>query len=58
MCDVFENSDIDISGIDYDELGLYLAINMTEQQIIELGLHNKKIYERTKAYHNWLWTES
>ena len=38
VCEMFQNSGISIQGADYEELGLYLRLNKTEQEIEQLGL--------------------
>ena len=40
VCDMFESSDLNIEGIDYEELGLYLAINYTRDKLFELGIQD------------------
>ena len=37
---MFESSDLNIEGIDYEELGLYLAINYTRDKLFELGIQD------------------
>ena len=38
ICEMFQQSDIDIHGVDYDELGLYIALNRNQYEINKLGL--------------------
>ena len=38
VCEVFETSDVTIDGIDYEELGLYISLNRTADDIQALGL--------------------
>ena len=38
VCEMFQNSGISIHGADYEELGLYLRLNKTKQEIEQLGL--------------------
>ena len=38
ICEMFKQSDIDIHGVDYDELGLYIALNRNQYEINKLGL--------------------
>ena len=40
VCEMFQNSRISIKGIDYEELGLYLRLNKTVEEIEELGLRD------------------
>ena len=37
-CEIFYDSAVQIVGIDTEELGLYLALNRTKEQLEELGL--------------------
>ena len=46
VCDMFESSDLNIEGIDYEELGLYLAISYTRDKLIELGIQGKSHEDR------------
>ena len=39
VCELFLLSNINIEGIDYKELSLYISLNKTEVQIREMGLH-------------------
>ena len=38
MCEVFQGSDLNVDGLDGSELGLYLALNKTEEELELLGL--------------------
>ena len=38
VCEVFFESDISIQGIDYAELGLYLAVTTTPEVLTKLGI--------------------
>ena len=38
VCELFLNSTVDIKGIDYKELSLYLSLNKTDEQLRDLGL--------------------
>ena len=38
VCELFLSSTIDIKGIDYKELSLYLSLNKTDEQLRDLGL--------------------
>ena len=38
VCQVFQDSDFSIDGVDYKELGLYLALNMTVQELEDCKL--------------------
>ena len=38
VCEFFETSEVVIHGIDYDEVGLYISLNRTIDQIRNLGL--------------------
>lgn len=38
VCEMFYNSEIHIEGVDTEELGLYLALNLSEVELGELGL--------------------
>ncbi|MEL7343085.1 MAG: hypothetical protein AAGM67_21555, partial [Bacteroidota bacterium] len=38
VCDVFRTSGIEIVGIDYDELGLYISLTRTPEEIRAAGL--------------------
>ena len=38
VCEMFQNSNVDIQGVDYEEVGLYLKLNKTAEEIEELGL--------------------
>ena len=40
VCDMFETSNLNIESIDYEELGLYLAINYTRDKRVELGIQD------------------
>ena len=37
VCEVFEQSEIEIKNVDYKELSLYIALNKTQQEIDEIG---------------------
>ena len=39
VCELFHESDIQIEEIDYKELGLYLSLTHTDQQLREKGLY-------------------
>ena len=38
VCEVFLDSEVNVAEVDTDELGLYLALNRTEEQLKESGL--------------------
>ena len=38
VCEVFETSDVIILGVDYEELGLYVSLNRTAEEIQAIGL--------------------
>jgi hypothetical protein len=38
VCEVFYNSETHIEGVDTEELGLYLALNLSKVELGELGL--------------------
>ena len=38
VCEVFKTSNVTIVGIDYEELGLYISLNRTAEEIREVGL--------------------
>ena len=38
LCEVFENSDIRIEGIAYEELSLYLALTRSTEELVDAGL--------------------
>ena len=38
VCELFHNSTMDIEGVDYKELLLYLSLNKTDEQLQDLGL--------------------
>ena len=38
VCEVLSKSDLEIDGVDYEEVGLYLALNLTNEQINRSGL--------------------
>ena len=40
VCEVFQNSDVEIKGVDYHEVGLYIALNKTQEEIDEMGIGN------------------
>ena len=40
VSDMFAESSVTIEGIDYEELGLYLSINYTENQLIDKGIQD------------------
>ena len=40
VCEMFMNSDITIKGVDYEEVGLYLALNTTDTELEQLGLQD------------------
>ena len=40
VCEVFKDSTVTIEGIDYAELGLYLSLNKTDDELREEELHN------------------
>ena len=39
VCELFLSSDVDIDGIDYKELSLYLSLNKDDQQLRDIGMH-------------------
>ena len=39
VCEVFMGSSMNIKGINYKELTLYLSLNKTDQQLQNLGIH-------------------
>ena len=39
VCELFLSSDVDIEGIDYKELSLYLSLNKDDQQLRDIGMH-------------------
>ena len=38
VCEVFDNSDTTVNGIDRDELGLYLSLSYDEQYLRDKGI--------------------
>ena len=40
VCEVFEDSTVSIEGIDYAELGLYLSLNKTDDELREKELYD------------------
>eukprot|EP00794_Sanderia_malayensis_P013422 gene13422-14801_t len=38
VCEIFGTSDVDILGIDYEELGLYISLSRTPEEIRAVGL--------------------
>ena len=38
VCEVFESSDVTVHGIDYEELGLYISLSRSAEEIEALGL--------------------
>ena len=40
VCELFRDSKVEVEGADYDEVGLYLALNTDRQQRIALGIDN------------------
>ena len=39
VCEVFSDSRIEISGVDFNELGLYLSLNMTIEELTSKQIH-------------------
>ena len=59
VCDVFfESDDIQVEGVDYEEVGLYLAIN-TEPEVLQRSnisdASHKEIQTRQKTNNNSKW---
>ena len=40
VCEIFEESAVSIQEIDYGELGLYLSLNKTDEELQQMDLHN------------------
>ena len=60
VCNIFFESDISVEGVDYEEMGLYLALT-TERGVqqksgLEAGVSNKKIktWETTDNFSKWI----
>ena len=46
VCEIFQNCDIEIKGVDYREAGLYVALNKTQREIDDMGM--KHLYPQRK----------